>query len=113
MFTLLAWLFTLPCLIGAVTFAYYNADSIPVVISPFRDAVQMPAYAPVLAGVAFGFFFGALMTWAAMGRLRKQRREQAKQIKTLEKQLAAVEQPAPVSTPPSSSPFLMIGRKSK
>ena len=89
LFTLLAWLLTLPCIIGAIAFALYNADIIPVTINPFRDAVEMPVYAPVLAAIAFGFLFGSLMTWAATGRLRKERREQAKRIKTLEKEIEA------------------------
>ena len=87
LFTLLAWLLTLPCIVGAIVFALYNADIVPVTISPFQDSVEMPVYAPVLAATAFGFFFGSLMTWAAMGRLRKEKREQAKRIKTLEKEI--------------------------
>lgn len=89
LFTLLAWLLTLPCIVGAIVFALYNADVIPVTISPFQDAVEMPVYVPVLTAIAFGFLFGSLMTWAAMGRLRKEKREQAKRIKTLEKEIEA------------------------
>ena len=89
LFTLLAWLFTLPIIIGAIAFAVYNADAVPIVINPFQDAVQMPVYVPVLTAIAFGFLFGSLMTWAGMGRLRAEKREQAKRIKTLEKELQA------------------------
>ena len=87
LFTLLAWLFTLPCIIGAIAFALYNADVIPITVNPFKEPVEMPVYAPVLAAIAFGFLFGALMTWAGMGRLRKEKRDQAKRIKILEKEI--------------------------
>ncbi len=86
-FTLLAWLLTLPFIIAAVAFAIYNGDIIPVTLNPFQNPIPMPVYVPVLGGIAFGFIFGSLMTWAGMGRLRKERREQKKRIKTLEKQL--------------------------
>jgi uncharacterized integral membrane protein len=87
LFTLLAWLFTLPLIIGAIGFALYNAEIIPVTVSPFLEPLSMPVYVPVLAAIAFGFIFGALMTWAGMARLRKEKREQAKRIKTLEKEI--------------------------
>jgi hypothetical protein len=87
LFTLLAWLLTLPLIVGTVAFALYNQEAVPFVINPFLDAVTLPVYVPVLVAIAFGFVFGAIMTWAAMGRLRSEKRAQAKRIKTLEKQL--------------------------
>jgi uncharacterized integral membrane protein len=92
LFTLLAWLLTLPCIVAAVGFALYNPQISPVTLSPFRPAIEMPLYVPVLGAVAFGFIFGAIMTWAAMGRLRQERREQRKRIKALEKQIEAANQ---------------------
>lgn len=91
-FTLLAWLLTLPLIIGAVAFALYNQEAVSVTINPFQAAVMLPVYVPVLVAIAFGFLFGAIMTWAAMGRLRAIKREQAKRIKTLEKQLEVANQ---------------------
>jgi len=92
LFTLLAWLLTLPCIIVAVGFALYNPQTSPVTLNPFRPAIELPLYVPVLGAVALGFIFGAIMTWAAMGRLRRERREQKKKIKALEKQLEAANQ---------------------
>lgn len=87
MFTLLAWLLTLPCLVGAIVFALNNPEPVAVIFNPFKDALLIPVYVPVLTAIAFGFLFGALMTWAAMGRLRAEKKEQAKRIKTLEKEI--------------------------
>lgn len=92
LFTLFAWLLTLPCIIAAVGFALYNPQTLPVTINPFQPAIEMPVYIPVLVAVALGFVFGALMTWAAGGRLRKERRDQRKKIHALEKQLSAANQ---------------------
>ncbi len=89
LFTLLAWLLTLPFIIGAVAFAIYNPQTSIFTLNPFQPPVEIAVYVPVLGGVGFGFLFGAVMTWAAMGRLRHERREQRKKIKALEKQIEA------------------------
>lgn len=93
LFTLLAWLLTLPFIIAAIAFALYNQADVAVTVNPFKDAVTLPVYVPVLSAVAFGFVFGSVMTWAAMGRLRKERSDQRKKIKALEKQIANANQP--------------------
>ena len=80
LFTLLAWLLTLPFIIGAVAFALYNPQTLPVTLNPFRPAVDMPVYVPVLGAIGLGFLFGAVMTWAGMGRLRRDRSELRKKI---------------------------------
>ncbi len=92
-FTLLTWLLTLPFIVAAIAFALYNQVSVAVTVNPFKDAMTLPMYVPVLAAVAFGFVFGSVMTWAAMGRLRKEQSDQRKKIKTLEKQIANANQP--------------------
>lgn len=88
LFTLLAWLFTLPVIVTAIVFALYNPERYPVILNPFREAVELPLYAPVLGAIGFGFLFGAIMTWAAMGRLRSKCRAQQKEIKSLQKQIS-------------------------
>ncbi len=112
MFTLLAWLVTLPLIIMAVAFALYNQNNITVVLNPFLPSLDLPLYVPVLVAIAFGFVFGSIMTWAAMGRLRQQKRRQAERIRTLEKEIMATKKATKTpSTGYQSSPFLMIGRR--
>lgn len=89
LFTLLAWLLTLPLIIAAIFFAIYHQQDVSVIWSPFNDPVTVPLYIPVLTAVAVGFFLGCLMTWAASARQRKTIREQKKEIKALEKQIDA------------------------
>lgn len=92
LFTLLAWLLTLPFIIGAVAFALYNPQTSTFTLNPFREATELPVYVPVLGAIGIGFLFGAIMTWAATGRLRAERREQKKRIKALERQLDTAHQ---------------------
>lgn len=103
LFTLLAWLITLPFIIGAIVFAVYNGEAIPVIVNPFKDPLVIPLYVPVLAAVAFGFVFGSVMTWAGMSAQRAKIRTQARTIKALEKQ---IEQAPPVQATVESMPLL-------
>lgn len=111
LFTLLAWLLTLPFLIGAIAFAVYNGGDVTVIANPFKDPLTLPLYVPVLFAIGIGFLFGSIMTWAAMGSLRAQRREQAKKIKVLEKQLEDVKNPSPVRHNYAATPLKLLGRK--
>lgn len=110
-FTVLAWLLTLPFLAASILFALFNDGAVSVIYSPFRDALSLPLYVPVLFAVGFGFLFGAVMTWAAMGRLRAKLRAQTKQIKLLEKQLQDVKSPAPVTHNYAAFPLKLLGKK--
>ena len=106
LFTLLAWLLTLPCIVVAVGFAIYNPQTIQVTLNPFRPPIDLALYVPVLAAIAIGFLFGALMTWAGMAGLRKDRRDQRKKIKALEKQIETASRATP---PPPSLPQIQSG----
>ncbi len=112
MFTLIAWLVTLPLIVASVVFALYNPEPISVIFNPFLSPVEVPLYMPVLAAIAFGFLFGAVMTWAAMGRLRRDKRQMATRIRTLEKELADARTNAASPDYGYQKPkFLLLGRK--
>jgi uncharacterized integral membrane protein len=114
LFTLLAWLLTLPLIVGAIVFALYNGQDIEVTYSPFNLPVTLPFYIPVLGAVALGFILGSLMTWAGMSTLRHTAREQKKKIRALEKQLDAANQNGQASIKPhnySLIPSAFIERK--
>jgi len=111
LFLLLAWLFTLPFLIGSIVFAIYNGQDVTVITNPFKNASTLPLYVPVLCAVAIGFIFGAIMTWAAMGRLRTKIREQSKHIKSLEKQLDDGKNPSSQPHNYASIPLKLLGKR--
>jgi uncharacterized integral membrane protein len=92
LFRSLAWILTIPLLIIAVGFAFFHTEIVGVTIAPWLAPIPLPLYIPVLTAIGCGFFFGALMTWAAGGRLRDRAREQKKRITALEKQLSIANQ---------------------
>lgn len=111
LFTLFCWLVTLPFIIGAIVFSLYNKESVVITINPFSNSMEIPLYVPVLCALAFGFLFGTIMTWAAMGRLRHERRQQAKRIRTLEQQVeTSGHAPAPITPAPTNSTLRLLGR---
>ncbi len=111
MFRALAWIITLPVFIVAVLFAFFHPQPVDILLSPFHAAVPMPLYLPVLGGIIFGFVFGALMTWAANGRLRAKAREQKRKIAALEKQLSVSNENTYKYHNIVSNPRLLLERK--
>lgn len=111
LFRFFAWIITLPLLVGSVAFAFFHTQKVDVIWSPFHAPASIPLYIPVLTAIAFGFFFGALMTWAAGGRLRDKARTQKKKIAALEKQLAATNQNTYKSHNYSIVPTRLLERK--
>jgi uncharacterized integral membrane protein len=111
LFTLLCWLVTLPFLIGAIVFALYNKEPVALTLNPFSSSMEISLYVPVLCALALGFVFGAVMTWAAMGRLRHERRQQAKRIRALEEQVKEADQAQSPLLASSANPALrLLGR---
>lgn len=83
----LKWLFALPFIIAAVSFAIANPDTISLSWSPFHNKLTLPVYALALGFLGLGFFLGSLMTWFGMGKVRSDRRIYKKDVKRLEKEL--------------------------
>lgn len=111
MFRILAWIVTLPVFVVAVAFAFFHPQPVEVLLSPLHGAITVPLYLPVLGGIVFGFVFGALMTWAANGRLRAKAREQKRKIAALEKQLASNNQTTYKYHNIVTNPRLLLERK--
>lgn len=87
-FRVLAAVLTVPLFFAVVVFAFLHTQPVEVTITPWHPVYVMPLYLPVMIAITIGFFFGALMTWAANGRLRAKAREQKRKIDALEKQLS-------------------------
>lgn len=80
-------------------FCIINAQSIEVSWSPIHDALSLPLYALILGALTFGFIIGAVSVWLNSSTLRKTKRQQKKQIKNLEKELAKTTPSAPNQKP--------------
>ncbi len=85
--TFLKWIIGVPLVIGAIAFAVANGDLVLFTWSPLHDPLEWPLYALVLAALSIGFVIGSLMTWAAAHAVRKERRAQAKTIKTMQQEI--------------------------
>ncbi len=103
--TLLRSLIGFAIAIAAAAFAIANRQVVDVIYSPIHDPVSLPLYLIVLGLTALGFILGGIFVWMSMGHLRKTKRQQKKLIKTLEKELKAVNENGPIELSPSSEFF--------
>lgn len=96
----ISWLIALFITVSLPVFVVFNNETANVVISPFHDAYNVPVYLVGIGGIAIGFLTGGIMVWTNGGKIRHQKRKQAKQIKALNKQLET-QHPNNAETPPS------------
>lgn len=75
-------------------FAAMNRQSVTLYISPVHDPIEWPLFALILGVAAIGFLIGAATVWLNDGKLRREKRQQKRQIKTLEAELKKAETPA-------------------
>lgn len=81
------WIIALPIIVGAVLFAVANPETVSISWNPFTAPIDLPLYFVALVFLGAGFLLGALVAWFGMGKVRKDRRHQRKQIKELEKDI--------------------------
>lgn len=77
--------------IGLMVFAVANRQSIPLNYSPLHEPLELPLYMLTLGFMATGFILGAILMWMNAAPTRRIKRQQRKTIKTLEKEIAALE----------------------
>ena len=102
--------------IVTVGFAVLNRQDVSVIWSPLHEALSLPLFAICLGIGAFGFLFGALTMWFNGGHIRREKRRQRKEIKSLEKELneLRIEEPSTVKTPETELfPKLLSGSKTQ
>lgn len=86
--SLIKSLFTFILIFVIAGFCILNAQSIEITWSPVHNDITLPLYAIILGCLITGFFIGMGTLWINSSTLRKTKRQQKKQIKTLEKELA-------------------------
>ena len=85
--SIIRWIISLPLIVGAIFFALEHPDIVSITWSPTQEPIELPLYFVVLIAIGTGFLLGAAITWLSMGNLRKERRQQKKLIKRLEKDI--------------------------
>lgn len=67
---ILSWLLFIPFALVVVIFAVSNRNLIAVDFWPLPFSQDIPLYLLSLGTMAFGFFFGALLTWLSVAKWR-------------------------------------------
>ncbi len=70
MLKILSWLVFIPFAIVVVTFAVSNRGPLAVNFWPLPFSQEIPLYLLSLGTLAFGFFFGAMLTWLSVAKWR-------------------------------------------
>lgn len=75
-------------------FAVMNRGDVSITWNPLSDdfSVILPVYIVVLVSLALGFVFGGFIVWLNGGRLRKEKRQQRREIKILEKEVGRLKE---------------------
>ncbi len=94
-------------------FAVYNRTPVEITFSPIHEPIMLPLYLVSLGLMALGFILGGGFVWFSMGKLRKTRREQKKLIKSLEKDLKAVNENGAGHITPASEFFPALTHKTR
>lgn len=84
---LLTWLIGVAVAVFMVTFAVSNRTPVSVTVWPFPFALDLGLYIIILGAALLGFVVGALVTWVAGGKHRRQVRRQRNEIRNLEGEL--------------------------
>ena len=106
--SLFGGLFSLILTIAVVIFAISNRHNIDVFYLPGEYLTALPLYAVALGLMAVGFFIGALSVWFNYGHVRRDRRNKARTVKKLEKEIEALNKPAAQDNMPASDFFPAI-----
>ena len=85
--SLIRWILALPIIVGAVLFALAHPDMVKITWSPFEPPVEFPLYFVALVFLGAGFILGSFVSWLGMSKVRRERRQQKKTIKKLEKDI--------------------------
>ncbi|SCA56113.1 conserved exported hypothetical protein [Candidatus Terasakiella magnetica] len=89
---LLSWLIFLPFAAVVVIFAISNRAEIAVNFWPLPFSQDIPLYLLSLGTLAFGFFFGALLTWLSVAKWRVIAMSRKKDTKYAETEVARLQE---------------------
>jgi len=89
---ILSWLLFIPFALVVVIFAVSNRGPIAVDFWPLPFSQDIPLYLLSLGTLAFGFFFGALLTWLSVAKWRVIAMSRKKDTEYAEQEIARLQQ---------------------
>ncbi|WP_419797884.1 MAG: lipopolysaccharide assembly protein LapA domain-containing protein [Terasakiella sp.] len=89
---ILSWLLFVPFALVVVIFAVSNRGPIAVDFWPLPFSQDIPLYLLSLGTLAFGFFFGALLTWLSVAKWRVIAMSRKKDTEYAEQEIARLQQ---------------------
>ncbi|WP_417821870.1 lipopolysaccharide assembly protein LapA domain-containing protein [Terasakiella sp.] len=89
---ILSWLLFIPFALVVVIFAVSNRGPIAVDFWPLPFSQDIPLYLLSLGTLAFGFFFGALLTWLSVAKWRVIAISRKKDTEYAEQEIARLQQ---------------------
>jgi len=92
MMKILSWLLFVPFALVVVVFAVSNRGPIAVDFWPLPFSQEIPLYLLSLGTLAFGFFFGALLTWMSVAKWRVIAMSRKKDIDFAEQEIERLNQ---------------------
>ena len=88
---LLFWIVVVVVAAVLGSFAASNRESVALGLWPLPVLAELPLYIAVLGALLLGMLVGAVATWLAGGRRRRQARQRTRRLAALERDLAATQ----------------------
>jgi uncharacterized integral membrane protein len=110
MASLLRWIIGLTITAALAALAVMNRAQIVLYWSPLHAALSLPLYLIILGSIGFGFIFGAVVVWLNMAELRRAKRSQKKEIKTLKQEVSKLSEEVHTA-PPGKELFMVLPPK--
>ena len=98
---LLRWIVGFLVAACAVLFSVSNRQPVIFYITPLHQPLELPLYMIGLLLLCSGFLLGSFTVWLNSSGIRRDRRTQKRQIKTLEKELNVAHDREKNQAPPS------------
>ena len=92
MIKFISWIVMLVVGIAGVFFAVANRDEVTVDLWPLPIVQPLPLFMTVLGAALIGFLAGGVVTWFSSGGVRRRARVARRQVSSMEKDLATLQQ---------------------
>lgn len=98
--------FILSVLIAAL--AVMNRASVDLFVTPVHPPLSIPLYAVFLPALAAGFVVGGVVVWLNTAQIRREKRQQRKAIRLLEREVQDLKEDRFAASPPAQDLFSSV-----